>query len=67
MNKFDDNALRRIDALLGVIAEADKFGASGGELSLEDLDKVTGGVNWPNFQQFLKYARERDANANINM
>ena len=62
----DDIAVKKMEKLLEVIAEAEKFGAENEELSVEDLDKVTGGVSIPNFQQFLQYARDRSKKESEN-
>lgn len=61
MEKFDDAAVKKMEALLGVVAETEKFDSADDELSADDLDMVTGGVTMPNYQQFLQYVRDRDA------
>ncbi|MCL1916870.1 MAG: hypothetical protein FWG14_00930 [Peptococcaceae bacterium] len=59
MEEFDDVAAKKIDALLRVISEADKFGKTPDILLDEELDAVTGGVAIPDYQRFLQYVRER--------
>jgi len=59
MQEFDDAIVKKMDALLKVLAETEKTEAGDDELLVDDLDMVTGGVAVPNFQQFLKYANER--------
>jgi len=61
MKQFDDTAVKKMEALLNVVAETENFAAVSDELTADDLDNVTGGVNMPNFQQFMQYVRERDA------
>ena len=61
MEEFDETIVKKMDALLGAVSEMEKYGNTDDELAVEDLDKVTGGVTVPGFQQFLQYARERRA------
>jgi hypothetical protein len=61
MDHFDDVLEKKIDALLRVIYEADKFGSTGDSLSAEELDAVTGGVAIPDYQRFIQYVYERIA------
>jgi hypothetical protein len=61
MKQNDESAVKKMEALLDAVGESDKFDAANDELSAEELDNVTGGVNVPNFQQFMQYVRERDA------
>ncbi|MCL1917162.1 MAG: hypothetical protein FWG14_02420 [Peptococcaceae bacterium] len=52
---------KKIDALLRAVSEADKLGAAGDALLVEELDTVTGGVAIPDYQRFLQYVCERSA------
>jgi hypothetical protein len=61
MESFDDVAVKKMDAMLKMLAEKSKFDSDEEDLTAEDLDAVTGGVAVPNFQKFLQYARERSA------
>ena len=61
MEKFDDVAVKKMDALLRAISDVDKFDYAGDELDADDLDMVTGGVTVPDFQEFLRYVQERKA------
>ncbi|MCL1918661.1 MAG: hypothetical protein FWG14_10160 [Peptococcaceae bacterium] len=60
MERFDV-AAKKIDTLLRVISEMDKFESAGDALSVEELDGVTGGVAIPDYQNFLNYVSERNA------
>ena len=64
MNEFDDAAVKKMEDLLGVVGETENFGAVSDELSVDELDMVTGGVTMPNFQQFMQYVRDRDTREN---
>ena len=61
MSKYDDTAIKKMEALLDVVAETENFD-TGDELTADELDSVTAGVTVPNFQKFMQYVRERDAN-----
>ena len=60
MKEFDNEATKKMEALLGIVAESEGFDSADDELSAEDLDNVTGGVAMPSFQQFMQYVRDRD-------
>jgi len=61
MMEFDEAAVKKMEALLDVVGEKEKFDSGDDELSVEELDMVTGGVTMPSFQQFMQYVRDRDA------
>ena len=60
MDKYDEAAVKKMEALLDTVAEAENFDAADDELSVEELDTVTGGVKVPNFKKFMEYVRVRD-------
>ena len=64
MDKFDDVAVKKMEALLDTVAETESFDATGDELTADELDMVTGGVAMPSFQQFMQYVRDRDRTQN---
>ena len=61
MKSYDDIAVKKMEELLDVVAQTERFDADD-ELSADELDKVTAGLTLPSFQKFMQYVRERDAN-----
>ena len=59
MKNYDDIAVKKMEELLDIVAEAECFDADD-ELTVDELDKVTAGVTVPSFQKFMQYVRERD-------
>jgi len=59
MPNFDETTAKKLEGLLIVLAESEKFESNDNELSVDALDQITGGVLMPSFHQFLDYVRER--------
>ena len=66
MKEPDNEATKKMEALLGVVAETEGFESANDELSADELDSVTGGASMPSFQQFMQYVRDRDAKEGAN-
>lgn len=62
MRQSDDNeTTKRMHTLLSALGEAKKFDTNSDELSVNELDKIKGGIVTPQYQKFLQYAKERRA------